>query len=66
MVWQTEHSRIANLLERVIQRDQQREHFAIVAIEQPISSTVAGQRFEGKLDRIDDDGHIRVIFDQDR
>ena len=63
VVWQTEHSRIANLLERVIQRDQQREHFAIVAIEQPISSTVAGQRFEGKLDRIDDDGHIRVIFD---
>lgn len=62
-VWQTERTRIATLLDRVIERDQQRSDFAVVAVEQPLNAVVAGQRFEGKLDRIDDDGDLRVIFD---
>lgn len=62
-VWHTERTRSQKLLDRVIERDQRRGDFTIVAVERPVAAVVAGQRFEGKLDRIDDDGAMRVIFD---
>ncbi len=63
VAWQTERARIAVLLQRVIEREARRTAFAVVAVEQPLEAMVAGQPFTGKLDRIDDDGHLRVIFD---
>ncbi|MBL8310076.1 MAG: PD-(D/E)XK nuclease family protein [Burkholderiales bacterium] len=63
VIWQTERTRIAELLEKVLAVDAARPAFAVVAVEEAVRATVAGQRFRGKFDRVDQVGDMRIILD---
>lgn len=63
VIWQTEHARIAALLEQVLATDAAHPDMAVVAIEAETRATVAGQRFRGKVDRVDAGGGVRIILD---
>lgn len=63
VIWQTERARIAALLEQVLATDAARPDMAVVAIEAETRATVAGQRFRGKVDRVDAGGGVRIILD---
>ena len=64
VVWTNERTRIAALLDRVVEFDaQSRANDIVLAVERTTSGRLSGQCVGGKLDRIDDDGLRRVIVD---